>query len=108
MKKKSKIQGQHGGARPGSGRPPGISTKIVERQEHARDLLDKFGGDATWLWVIQQAKRKKDYRTVADVMKYWTDRAEGKAPQAITGPEGEPVKMEMVVTLVGDRAKPTD
>lgn len=56
---------------------------------------------------MAEAKKKKDYRTVADILKYWTDRAEGKAVQAIEG-TGEGGKMEMVVTLVGERAKATD
>jgi hypothetical protein len=104
LKKKPTIQaGQHGGPRPNSGRPPGISTKILERQDHARKLLDSFGGDKAWMWAIQKAKAKNDYHAVADILKYWTDRAEGKAPQAITGPEGE--QLEMTVHVIAGRAE---
>ena len=75
--------GQNGGKRPGAGRPKGISTKIIERQSHADKLLDKLGGDATWEWALNEAKKAKDFRTVADILKYWTDRAQGKAAQSM-------------------------
>jgi hypothetical protein len=94
---------QNGGKREGAGRPKGTSTKILERQEHARKLLDSFGGDKAWMWAMQAARAKKDYRAVIDIMQYWTDRAEGKAPQAITGPEGE--QLEMTVHVIAGRAE---
>lgn len=46
-------------------------------------MVDKLGGDATWLWIKEQAIKAKDYGTVADLMRYWTDRAKGKPPQAV-------------------------
>ena len=65
------------------GRPKGVSTKILERQSTAGAMVEWLGGDATWKWAKEQAAKKKDYRTVVEIMKYRTDKRDGKAPQAI-------------------------
>jgi len=72
-----------GGKRANAGRPKGISTKIAERQSTAVAMVESLGGDSRWKWALEQAARKKDYRTVVEIMKYWTDKRDGKAPQAI-------------------------
>ena len=76
-----------GGKRTGAGRPKGtvktLEEKTLARQSRASDMLVILGGDARWKWAIDKAVKNDDYRTVTDIMKYWTDRAEGKAPQAI-------------------------
>lgn len=72
-----------GGKRANAGRPKGVSTKILDRQSTAGATVESLGGDATWKWAKEQAAKKKDYRTVVEIMKYWTDKRDGKAPQAI-------------------------
>jgi len=74
---------KRGGKREGAGRPKGVSTKILERQSHAQRVVEQLGGDAAWIWTMNMAKKAKDYRTVVEIMRYWTDRAEGKAPQGV-------------------------
>lgn len=56
-------------------------------------MLKKLGGAATWQWAMKQARKKQDYRTVTEIMRYWTDRALGKAPQAITINDSEPIRI---------------
>lgn len=73
-----------GGKRRNAGRKAGKpAERTVAAITAAEGILVKLGGDATWLWAMQQAKKKHDYRTVAEIMKYWTDRAKGKAPQSV-------------------------
>lgn len=50
------------------GRPKGVSTKILERQSTAGAMVEWLGGDATWKWAKEQAAKKKDYRTVVEIM----------------------------------------
>lgn len=76
-------KGKHGGKRAGAGKPKGITTKIVERQSQAEGMLDKLGGDAEWVWCYEAAKKNRDYHAAADILRYWTDRAKGKAPQSV-------------------------
>ena len=71
-----------GGKRPGAGRKS-IDRKTQEKMAHADSMLLKLGGDATWVWAMNEAKKAKDFRTVNEIMKYWTDRAKGRAPQSM-------------------------
>lgn len=80
-----------GGKRTNAGRPKGVSTKILERQSTAGAMVESLGGDATWKWAKEQAAKKKDYRTIVEIMKYWTDKRDGKAPQAINLNQQEPI-----------------
>jgi len=72
-----------GGKRAGAGRPAGISTKILERQSCAAKMCEHLGGDEGWKHIYSLAEKKKDYRTMLEIKKYWTDKRDGKAPQAI-------------------------
>lgn len=98
--------GQNGGRRKGAGRPKGAVANVKSKLT-AEQILSRIGEEATWSWALATAKKKKDAKTVVDILKYLTDRRDGKPKQALEG-TGEGGKMEMVVTLVGDRAKPTD
>lgn len=95
-----------GGRRKGAGRPKGSVTN-VKSKIMAAVILENIGEELAWAWAIKTAEKKKDVKTYVDILKYLTDRRDGKPKQAIEG-TGEGGKMEMVVTLVGDRAKPTD
>ena len=83
----------HGGKRPGSGRPKGISTKILDRQADAAKMCEQLGGDEGWAEIYQLAKRKKDYRTMLDIKKYWTDKRDGKAAQALNVKHQDPIQI---------------
>jgi hypothetical protein len=85
----------HGGKRRNAGRPKGVSTKILERQSKAAVMVESLGGDETWKWAKEQAAKKKDYRTVVEIMKYWTDKRDGRAAQAINLNAEEPLHIHL-------------
>lgn len=95
-----------GGKREGAGRPQGAVTEVKSKIT-AAGVLQHIGEAKAWHWALEAAKKKKDIKTYVEILKYLTDRRDGKPKQAIEG-TGEGGKMEMVVTLVGDRAQPTD
>lgn len=90
-----------GGKREGAGRPKGISTKIADRQAGAAAMVEALGGDSRWKWALEQAAKKKDYRTVVEIMKYWTDKRDGRAPQAVN------LKADQKITIINHRDPPT-
>lgn len=106
-----------GGKRAGAGRPKGtvktLEEKTLARQSRASDMLVILGGDARWKWAIEKAVKNDDYRTVTDIMKYWTDRAEGKAAQAINLNQKEPIQLilkrdpEVPAVVIPDKPTPT-
>jgi hypothetical protein len=91
---------ENGGKRKGAGRPKGISTKILARQAHAGEILDSIGERSAWQWAYETAKKKKDVKTLVDILKYLTDRRDGKPKQQIEG-TGEGGKFEVLVRNVG-------
>ena len=89
---------ERGGKRNGAGRPKGtirtLQEKTLQRQSEADEMPRVLGGDNRWKWAIKEAVKNKDYRTVADIMKYWTDRAKGKAPQAVSLKREDPIVIQ--------------
>jgi hypothetical protein len=47
-------------------------------------MCEELGGDAGWKRIYGLAEKKKDYRTMLEIKKYWTDKRDGKAPQSIS------------------------
>ena len=70
-----------GGRRPGAGRPPSTVKGIAKRlpKEIAELLLSEIGAHAKWI----KLSKSDDERIVLDTLKYLSDRAYGKAPQAM-------------------------
>lgn len=87
----------HGGKRANSGRKKGARTDVKARSIAER-VLSKINEEETWYWVIKTAKMRYDTKTVADVMKYLTDRRDGKPRQAIeaTGPGGGAIQINIL------------
>ena len=89
-----------GGKRPGAGRKPstlkGIARKLPK--EIAEILLAEINAHQKWLDLADS----KDERIVLDTLKYLSDRAYGKAPQAmeVTGPQGGPIQAAITVEFV--------
>jgi hypothetical protein len=89
-----------GGKRAGAGRKPstikGIARKLP--RESAELILAEIKANRKWI----ELANSEDERIVLDVMKYMTDRAYGKAAQAmeLSGPEGGAI--EVVKRVVTD------
>jgi hypothetical protein len=49
----------------------------------AAKMCEDLGGDQRWKRIYALAERKKDYRTMLEIKKYWTDKRDGKAPPAV-------------------------
>ncbi len=89
-----------GGKRPGAGKRKGTTNaKTAAKCASAAGLLDHLEERKMWDWIITKAKKKNDVRTVLDVMKYLTDRRDGKAAQAhrLEGLAGEPPQMKVII-----------
>src|SRR5262245_51726585 len=74
----------HGGRRPGAGRKPKNFKEIMAQlkrpsRESALLILEAIKANERWIMLANC----KDKRLVFDVMRYLTDRAFGKAKQAI-------------------------
>jgi hypothetical protein len=89
-----------GGKRAGAGRKPstlkGIARKLPK--ETAEILLAEIKAESKW----KKLAASDDERIVLDTLKYLTDRAHGKATQAmeVTGKDGEPIQTAIEVTFV--------
>jgi hypothetical protein len=89
-----------GGKRAGAGRKPstlkGIARKLPK--ETAELLLAEIKAESKW----KKLASSDDERIVLDTLKYLTDRAHGKATQAmeVTGKDGEPIQSAITVTFV--------
>jgi hypothetical protein len=90
---------QNGGKRRGAGRKPGKrNRKTIAAQVSAAAILKRIGEAEAWRWAAVTAKRKRDVKTYVDILKYLTDRRDGKPRQAIeaTGPNGGAVPIKIV------------
>lgn len=89
--------GEHGGKRAGSGRRKGAVAQVKSKIT-AAVILDGIGEERAWKWAIATAERKKDVKTYVDILKYLTDRRDGKPKQAIEagGPDGGPVMFQII------------
>jgi hypothetical protein len=73
-----------GGKRQGAGRKPGKRTRrSIQAQVQAGGILEGLGEEAAWKWAFQTAKKRRDAKTVVDILKYLTDRRDGKPKQAL-------------------------
>lgn len=70
-----------GGARKGAGRKPAWLERT--KRENAETLLKAIGERSAWLWAYTQAVAQLDTRTVVDILRYLTDRRDGKAAQTL-------------------------
>jgi hypothetical protein len=71
-----------GGARLGAGRKAHSLSLVVERST-AASILDKINDGDAWLECYDLAKEQGDVRAMTDILKYLTDRRDGKAAQSI-------------------------
>ncbi len=71
-----------GGARLGAGRKPHSLSLVVERSTAAA-ILDKIKDAEAWLECYRQARADGDVRAMVDILKYLTDRRDGRPAQAI-------------------------
>ena len=71
-----------GGARIGAGRKPHSLSLVVERST-AASILDKINDADAWLGCFQLAKDQGDVRGMVDILKYLTDRRDGRPAQQI-------------------------
>jgi hypothetical protein len=89
-----------GGKRAGAGRKPSTIKGIAKKlpRESAELLLAEIKAQSKW----RALAASKDERIVLDTLKYLTDRAYGKAPQALEvgGKDGGPI--EMVKRVIAD------
>jgi hypothetical protein len=89
-----------GGKRAGAGRKPstlkGIARKLPK--ETAEILLAEIKAESKW----KKLADSDDERIVLDTLKYLTDRAHGKATQAmeVSGKDGTPIQAAIAVTFV--------
>jgi hypothetical protein len=104
IEKKSPEFKVRGGARPGAGRPPGIPNKV---NAEVREIAREWGAAA-----IKQAaalaglvmnesgepigKAESEQARIA-ALNIVLDRAYGKAPQAITGGDGGPQRIDVAI-----------
>lgn len=93
---KKKSSSRHGGHRPGAGRKPwtlkGIAKKLP--RESAELILAEIKANEKWV-ILANSKKEA---IVLETLKYLTDRAYGKAKQAmeVTGAHGGPIQHEYI------------
>jgi hypothetical protein len=100
----SEIQSQSkkskGGARPGAGRKPRNLKTLAKKlpKESAEVILAEIKANQKWVKLADAP----DLRLQFEVLRYLTDRAFGKAKQAIehTGENGGPVQSRILVEFV--------
>lgn len=85
-----------GGSRPGAGRKPSTVKGIVKKlpSDSAALILAEIKANQKWVTLAAS----KDERIVLETLKYLTDRAYGKAKQALehSGPNGGPIEHEVI------------
>jgi hypothetical protein len=94
-----------GGKRAGAGRKPstikGIARKLP--RESAELILAEIKANHKWVELAQS----DDERIVLDTLKYLTDRAHGKASQAVemkhSSDEDSPMKMRVEIVHIGSK-----
>ena len=75
---------RRGGKRAGAGRKKGFKlAKTIKAQVTADAILKGIGEDQAWKWAAHTARKKRDVKTYVDILKYLTDRRDGKARQAL-------------------------
>ena len=89
-----------GGVRQNSGRPKGAVAKVKSRIT-AAEILESIDEEKAWKWALDTAKQKKDAKTYVDILKYLTDRRDGKPKQAVeaTGTNGAPIEFKLVTHI---------
>ncbi|MGD0733844.1 MAG: hypothetical protein ABR976_01810 [Terracidiphilus sp.] len=90
-----------GGKRPGAGRKPSTIKGITKRlpKESAEILLAEINANSKWVSLANSA----DERIQLETLKYLTDRAYGKARQAIQATVKGDQPLEVVVRRIGPR-----
>jgi hypothetical protein len=71
-----------GGARFGAGRKPHSLSLVVERST-AASILDKINDAKAWLECYRLAREQGDVRGMVEILKYLTDRRDGRAAKQI-------------------------
>jgi|SRR5208282_1805462 len=71
-----------GGARLGAGRKPHSLSLVVERST-AATILAKINDARAWLGCYELAKAAGDVRGMVEILKYLSDRKDGRASQQI-------------------------
>jgi len=71
-----------GGARLGAGRKPHSLSLVVERST-AASILDKINDAEAWLECYELAKEQEDVRGMVEILKYLTDRRDGRPSQSL-------------------------
>lgn len=92
----------NGGKRPGAGRKRGkVNRRTLKARSDAGFILTEIGDVEAWKWAYHTARKKRDVRTVTEILKYLTDRRDGKARQAVDlgNEDGKP--FEITVRNVG-------
>ena len=89
-----------GGKTPGAGRKPSTIKGIAKKlpRETAELLLAEINAHSKWV----KLSTSDDERIVLETLKYLTDRAHGKATQAVevAGPDSGPIQTEMIIKFV--------
>ena len=83
---------KNGGKRAGAGRKPGMVAQAVARSQAAA-ILEKIDDGEAWTWAYSTARKADDVKSVVEILKYLTDRRDGKAPQAVTLDSKTPVRI---------------
>lgn len=94
-----------GGKRKGAGRPKGAITNVKSRVT-AEQILGGIDEQEAWKWALSTARQKKDVKTYADILKYLTDRRDGKPKQAIDLGNRDGKPFEIAVRNVGPKLRP--
>jgi hypothetical protein len=71
-----------GGARLGAGRKPHSLSLVVERST-AASILAKINDAKAWMECYKLAKEEGDVRGMVEILKYLTDRRDGRPAQQI-------------------------
>ena len=79
-----------GGKRSGSGRKPSVVEKL--RKGVADQVFAQVNEVETWVALIHCGNPK----VIADVMKYLTDRRDGKPMQPVSGPNGGAIPVQVI------------
>jgi len=88
-----------GGKRPGAGRKPSTIKGITKRlpRESAELLLAEINANSKWVTLANSG----DERIQLETLKYLTDRAYGKARQAVEHSGDTSAPLEVIVRRIG-------
>lgn len=90
----------HGGKRKGAGRKVGSRTAVQQAAiDIAAAVLNEIDAKQHWLALL----RCGDNKVIADVMKYLTDRAHGKARQPVSGDSDAPILHKLILVDAGSQ-----